>query len=369
MKNLLCFFATLISLSSPVAFANTLGKTASNETLVYCPPQIVCTEAKNPSSCKYDSTYARYWDHIGGSGTGDDPHVAGTYVLRNIVAGYHWPSDAGRAVCIYSTTYTGKEESIALYAKSESNIEAKYDKATTKWDASQPYPNLLSCSTNLPTYCPLREAPSIAIRQDQSIKEQLYVMINGVRISNLPISNSNIRYEDALPGCSSSSQCKIDLATEEYMIIGSIIVDMSNMKLLKIIPTPTSLFNIKQVDSFNTIKVTRSDPPPVIYSISVHNYINSDVTALTNNKPLIKGSISTGKYDSVFSDRAMASCQEVKKCKIDLKTSKGGMLGYVVVDVENKMNILEVNSFQPSQIVITNIDTNKIEIKYYNTLQ
>jgi hypothetical protein len=348
-------------LLSSTSFSYVSGKMPQTPSLIYCPSQINCTEAKNPNSCTYDKTYEEYWWHIGGSGTGEDPPVAGTYNLANVAAGYHWAQPGTAVMCIYENHDSGVSNVIALYAKFESNLEAYYDK-NTKWEINiEPYPSY--CRTNQPQSCPLIEQSALEIFNGYA-KEGLLAFANNIQIVDTPIQPTfgKVIYDNALTGCGSSNECTIDITTVNRVKLASILVDMDNrMKILKISAVQSSGAEIAQISPFNTIEIKKSDSPPTVPSIELYNYIHSGIIATGLATPIAEQS-----HDKIFYDRLISYCNNSKECTIDIKTAKGGVIGSLIVDMENQMNILNVNSLRPSEIVINRIDNNKIEIRYPN---
>lgn len=364
------------------AFAYASDKTKAQSTLVYCPDSVICTEAHNLKSCQHNGGNSIYWDFIGGGGYGDKikPDVAGTYTLVSVISGYHWPAQGGLTRCVYEHTSTGKYYELVVYANYKSNLEAYLDK-DTKWDISEKgYPHPANCKANTAKSCPLTEQSALEIVNN--IKDKLLAAINNIDVINEPVlSNANLPtesnpyygkvvYENALAGCGNVKECKIDIINANRTIIGSVIVDMDNkMKILNINNLSSSGAIIRQVKPFNTVEIISSSspptPPPVLPSISIYNKINAPIIATIQGVNLSNKPISISDYATIHSDRVSDLCKSNTICKIDLKTTKGADLGYILIDAATNMNVMQINSLHPSEIIIEQDSTHVVSIKYF----
>jgi hypothetical protein len=368
MKHINRIIALFIStfLITPASLAYVSGKKPTNETHVYCPSQITCSEASNLKSCKFDGVDPIYWDHMWVNDKADV--IAGAYKFRHASSTYHSNSGTG-VICSYKNSSSG-EKNIALYAEYQTNLEAAYS-STTSWILKY-YPSLTTadCRADTPTLCPLHEQSSFAIINNK-ILWHVFPSINGNQINTLIV-----RYEDALAKCQSEKLCKVDIMAIEsgkdprtYIEIGSVTVDMDNkLKITQIYSYKSSGYKIKQIDPFNSIEVKKTDTEPSIISIRINNYISSEILASTNDIPMIDKPIAAGNHNSIFSDRALASCRSSKECKIDFKTLQGAYLGSMIVDIENKMKILQIIQTHPAEISIRQAFPNVVEIIYPNKI-
>lgn len=364
------FISTFLIIHSSFAYVS--GKKSVNETYVYCPSQIVCSEAENLKSCKYDGVNPIYWDHMWVNDKTDV--IVGTYKFRLASSTYHSNSGTG-VICSYKNDSSGGKN-IALYAEYQTNLEAAYS-GTTPWILKY-YPDLTTadCRADTPLSCPLHEQSSFAIINN-NVLWLVFPAINGSPIYGVGYAKSVVRYEDALTKCQSERLCTIDIMAVEsnkelgsHIKIGSVTVDMDDrLKIKEITSYKSSGYEIRKFDHFNSVEVKKTDDKPSVISIKINNNINSEILASTNNSPLTDKPIATKNHDNIFADRALTSCQSSKECKIDFKTLQGAYLGSMIIDIENKMKILQIIEAHPAEILIRQIPTNEVEITYSNKMK
>lgn len=182
-------------------------------------------------------------------------------------------------------------------------------------------------------------------------------------------SYGKVMYEDLGP-CGNEPECTIGIYLQQdyynYLLLGSVTVDVNNkLKIINMNVYEPYIIKISQMEYFNNIEIKPSDlsPPPNPW-IEVFNFINSSVVASIQDVIVIDEPILPHEEGKVFFEATYEECNNMAQCTIDLQTSQGGMIGSIIVDMENDMNILQVSSFRPSEIVITQTGANVIEIKY-----
>lgn len=75
--------------------------------------------------------------------------------------------------------------------------------------------------------------------------------------------------------------------------------------------------------------------------------------------------IPVSTYTSVIYDDALVGCSSEKQCTIDLVSPKGAKYGSVIVDMDNKLKVLQVVQQHPSEVQLHQIDSfNAVEISY-----
>lgn len=362
MKMIL-YVALLLSASINFqAYAYVSGKAAITEKKIYCPEKITCTKDGDFSSCKYNSDTPQYWNSVRGSiALTDYP-----YIFSNVRSSYHITDF--QTLCIYKQKETS--EKITLDAKFESNLEPYYDK-TTKWDEGF---GTVSCQSDTPSSCPLKEASGIGISFNNLGKIDVFKTFS-FSAHNVKFGGSGgqtyefIQYDNAV-SCWSDKECKIDIEMNNNdigsILIGSIVVDMDNkMKILKVLPISSSGMDIKKIEPFNTIEIKKSDNPPSRPSLEIDNFTNYEISISVNDTVITKIVARQG-HGNLFAYRAAEKCANLKECKVNITNPFGGLIGSVIVDVENNMNILSIQSTRASEIVINQIDDHKVEIRYPN---
>lgn len=350
------FIFFVCSILSMPSFAYISGKKLVTEKLIYCPEQIIC-KSSDISSCSFISESSQYWVSLNPSFRVEK----NTYKFEKVTSGYHGGDSPS---CFYKTL--DSSSSLFLNAKHEANLEA-YFSNTTKWEKINNSIEL-SCKSDSPNSCPLKERSGI--RVISSIKDLnsghlhdkgLMFTANNVAI-NYSSSGGDIFIEyEAADSCWSDQQCKIDIDLQSnvygHIFLGSIIVDMDNrMKILNVIPAPSSEVTINKVDPFNTLEIKNQD----IYSVlEVSSLIKQPISISVNNTLITTGA------SKVYSYLVENVCPNISECKLDLKI-KQGLIGSVVVDVKHNMNVLSVSSIRASEISIRKVSARKVEVGYPN---
>lgn len=374
-KNLTNIAFITICLLSSSCYAYIAGKVKKNDTLIYCPSQIVCTEPKNLNSCSYDNTFSNYWNKSPNSNNKDEI-IAGTYSFASVNnAGYHSSNFNQTPVCIYtnSTPSNGNTFHFYLKAKTESNLEAYTDKDTA-WAVT----NVSAyCPSKLPMGCPMIQQSALEIINYYS-KDGVWAAIENMNVidEKVPFSNEQtmeisykkVIFDNILYSCGGAKNCKIDIKNTSGDILGSVSVDMDDhMKIIEIINMPYSNSKIEKIDPFNTISI-KSNIPPVNYSIELYNYTNTDITPVVGYVDLINKAIANGKHDTIYLDRAFSACKTNGSCQINIRNSKQSVFGSINVDLSNNMKILGVVSTYPSEITVNQSGTNSVEVKYVHKI-
>lgn len=97
--------------------------------------------------------------------------------------------------------------------------------------------------------------------------------------------------------------------------------------------------------------------------------IHDGVSAISNGVRL-DVSVKENQYAKILYDDVLVGCGLSDICKIDIASAKGAIYGYVYIDMNNKMNILSVHSWRPSEINISQIDGfNAVEISYSDAMK
>lgn len=342
------------------------GKMTKFDTLIYCPPQVVCTQANNLNSCSYDNTFSNYWDKSSGINN-PSSIMAGTHILSSVGSAYHYSNNYQMARCAYSIA--PNVNSFYLVARLESNLEAYTDKSTA-WVINK---DSAYCQNKSASLCPMIEQSSLKIINYYT-KDGVWAAIDGINVidEKVPfnteqlndISYKKVFFDNILYKCGSFKVCKIDIENVKGQILGSVTVDMDNhMKILEIINAPYSNSKIEKIEPFNTITV-RSNLPPVNYSVELYNYTNTDITPRVGYVDLIDKPIANGKHDSIYLDRALSACKTNSNCQVDIKNYKGSLFGSIIIDLNDNMKILEVLSIYPLEIVLNKFEPNSVEVKY-----
>lgn len=352
-------------MSSSSAFAYISGKIIATEKTVYCPKQLSCSLAGNLSSCKYDGNNA-YWDHMWVNRNSDVEE--GVYKFKNVSGTYHSDHSPGIA-CRYENESLGSTKPIALYTSDLANLEA-YCTKESLWELKY-YSDLITaiCRSDSPESCPIHEASGFSIINDKNIYEVIpfgnYAFHNKLYIS----------YEMALSYCGGEKYCVINIMGCEdkeciqsgnYVKLGIITVDMDNkLRITSINTTKSSGYTLEKLEPFNAVEVKKTRTAREV-AFEISNYINSDISLSAGYSQAFNQSIVKGKKTPIYKDQLVTACEGSKECRIDINS---GLVGAIMIDIENNMSVINVDSFRPSEIVIKQIGSQKIEVRYYSGLK
>ena len=370
MKIYLNKIILLALLANSAAFAYVSGKTPVNEKLVYCPEQLVCSEAGKMNSCKFDQNY---WDHL--YVNGETEVIAGEYKFRGVFSTVHSNSGTG-VICSYKNDSSGIKY-ISLYEKHQNNLEA-YNSSVTSWVLNnRPGLGAADCFADSPQACPLHERSAFVIINDKAVWN-VFPYVNGSPIYDFEQRGKSIvRYEDALTKCESEKFCKVDIMAlasgrdiTSYFKIGSIVVDMDNkLKIIRIDSLKSSGYEIRKIEPYNTIEIKKIElnPSNNLLGLQIVNKINSDIVLSVNYTSLLDKFITASSQVDIFVDRVQQVCVDNNECKVDVKLVSGGSatIGSIIIDTQDNMKIVRVESTHPSEIIINMIDAKKVEVRYY----
>jgi len=98
----------------------------------------------------------------------------------------------------------------------------------------------------------------------------------------------------------------------------------------------------------------------------IHNINISDgVVASANNVNITSQSIGRGQYGKASYNISLPACGLSDICQIDITSPNGGYYGYVIVNMNDQMNILGVYSLRPNEILLKQVESfNAIEVSY-----
>jgi len=101
-------------------------------------------------------------------------------------------------------------------------------------------------------------------------------------------------------------------------------------------------------------------------AVLIHNIdITEGVFSSINGTP-ISDITPASSYTSLMFDDAIVGCGSVKICEINLVSPKGAKYGSITVDMDNKMKVIGIKAYHPSEVEINIIwKFNTIEIKYH----
>lgn len=372
----LLFFAGIIfPMHNALAYIS--GKAPVEETKLYCPQEITCSEKKNISSCKFINETPEYWSKLQ---YWSNKQSAGVYHFTSSTSGYHGSDGFGgeaQAKCVYSLP--DDHSQLLLTAKQEANLEAYIDRATL-WHAFGEE-GQYSCNPNGANdakLCPLKRLAGfgISFKAGSWPNESLKVSIAGneyTRSSNYLI----IRYEELMT-CWNSKQCKIDFnLNDKYggnIHVGSAIVDMdNNANILNVIPDESAKkLSIAKLEPYNVVEVKHLGLPEEIYKLKITDRTRLKCYFTINDYYITPEYLNNdGESVNLLSNDVAKMCSYTKecvlqKCPIQIRLPGGGVLGTMEVDLTNKMKVLSVSSIRPQHIAVTKVDDHSVEIRYPN---
>ncbi len=247
----ICVLVNCLSVKSAHAF---LQKAVPTKT-VYCPEKISCAKTNNTYTCQKLGGTPEYWEN-------NVNYVQATqvqdfeYAMASVGAG-----GGLSATCYYRQG--GKLEVVF-----EANIEAQVGRGL-KWIVNE---SSAYCYSNNVKLCPLHEVPELFFNTCYSFQ-------NGTGCSTLDFeiyANNklikagyflrSLNYDEALSGCGSVKQCKIDIVwgpktRKDLFVKGSVVIDLTdNMKIISVTQdSPDTFGTMKKSEKFNTINFLRRE--------------------------------------------------------------------------------------------------------------
>ena len=355
---------SILAMPALQAFAYVSGKSLVAEKLIYCPQEITCTKKGDFSSCKYNTGTSQYWG--GGFDAGGVGGIVyeGLYKLSWVRSNYHNNTMNTDCDYILSNPKAGDpvNASLMLLVKRGVFLEANYAKGSQWVDAGM---NGIRCYSDKSQSCPLNAASGFGVVYDK-IDIKKYSITPSLSAINIDGRRVFISYDKAT-SCWSSKICQIDFDMFSndtgHVAIGNVIVDMDNkMQIVEIHPNESSGVTIKQMRGLNTIEIKEANDPAVVPSVEIINSTGLDIEVFSDS--ILASKINARESGSLFSNRMSEDCSNMAGCLVSLKTSDGGIVGSVVIDVENQMTVLSARATRPSAIAINIVDTHKIEISY-----
>jgi hypothetical protein len=354
-------------------FFNTLAQAENlSKELIYCPEEINCAIENDLDSCGYEQNPPIFWNKI----VSATDVKAGKYKFYHVDSSYH-QTYVNVTNCNYVNENSSKSFLI-LQSKLEANLEAFYTQ-DTNWGVER----FEAFCNGKSLKCPLKEQSAINIDNKTEAAFGFYTNINGAPPYGVYLANnyfSKIIY-DNFWFCNGEDSCSVyicvldnDLFCNHYYdsagnlkydIVGSVEVNAAEgLRIMSIKPYDYSTYNIQKYEPFNSIKIEKTHTFPD-YSIEFVNWLNTNLYVKVENSWLVQiiqnGNSGIAKYADVYK-----SCKSADKCTLVVTTDSGVKVGDILVDMQNEMAILNVVSTRPSEVLITQIGTNQIEIKYTN---
>ena len=232
-----------VVLCSPVVAAYAGDRMVGDLQPIYCPAQINCTK----TGCDFDAKAAKYFSLPSNATKCVDANK-----FKYAVAPFHSTSTAGS--CWYEGQHIGTCGGIMLTIKPEANLEAYYQPNLSAWDFSG---QGAKCTAETASSCPLKERLGFVIH-NMNITGGLFASSNTIKITNLIPSGGYVAVtdEDVLLGCGNVPQCTIDIISDKSFKYGSLTIDVSAMKILKINLLGPSKVQINKIEPFNSVEIS-----------------------------------------------------------------------------------------------------------------